>query len=465
VLYVPHGAKEQGLRLQHASMNDRRTTGGVGAHIPTNRIKVVEAVGRCPALGPATTCGRRCAIPLRLMWVFARRLQTSLPRWCSQDDAEWVRHGVGNSMTSRPARAVLTLLAAIACLIDPARTPITAATRMAVENATQPAGGTPSDAYVAFRFDADRVVAVIAVLDDAIVAATGLSAEPAAQYGFPYFDAPDDVGAAVPPRLRSQREWSVHISPGEVVRATADRVVAGSVSCQQAAAVLLTIAAADRARFRSVGEKYFVAEPRAANRAVTAAKWGLGALKGAAVAPAVAQRLEGLLGDVLERELPKIREETADEIARMSSSSVDYHRRWATERRAADEHLARGNVQLSYDVQAFRLGPGTGITYFVRAQWLAGGTPAFAAALWLRGDPLEIIEADTSAASWLRMFEFQGRVDAIQLGQVLNVIDRNGDGWAEVIMARGGYESLAIAVQAYSSGGFVPEDISFASGC
>jgi hypothetical protein len=183
------------------------------------------------------------------------------------------------------------------------------------------------------------------------------------------------------------------------------------------------------------------------------------------VTPALTQQLERLLDEVLERELPKIREAAADEITRMSSSSVDDHRRWAIERRAAEEQLANGRGRLSYDLQAFRLGPGTDVTYFVRAQWLTSGKQAFAAALWLRGDPLEIIEVDTRAAAWLRMFEFQGRVDTVQFGQVLNVIDRNGDGWAEIVMARGGYESLAIVVDAYSNDGFVPENISFASGC
>jgi hypothetical protein len=326
----------------------------------------------------------------------------------------------------------------------------------------------PTSAHIAFRVDGEHAVAVISVFDDTSSQKTpaGLSAEPDARYGFRYFDATDAIHAKVPPALRSAREWRLHVAPGQTVRATADRLVGGTANCLQAAAVLLEIPVEDAPRFRAASAKYFVAEPRPpadpipAGSAVPA-----GALAGAALSAAQTRQLEALLNDLLKRELPAILEETRPEISRMASSPVDYHRTWAAARRAADDELARGNVRLLYDVQSFGLDPRGGTTYFVRARWLAGGTPAFATSVWVRGDPLQIVEADTAPASWLRTFEFQNEIDTVQLGLVLNVIDQDGDGWAEIIFARGGYESLEIGVLEFSPEGLVPRNITFTAGC
>ena len=82
-------------------------------------------------------------------------------------------------------------------------------------------------------------------------------------------------------------------------------------------------------------------------------------------------------------------------------------------------------------VQAFRLGPNNTV-YFVRAEWLVKGRQGFAASLWLRTEPrVEVIETNVKPASWLRTFEFQGRTRRENLGLVLNVFDRDRDGWGE----------------------------------
>lgn len=111
----------------------------------------------------------------------------------------------------------------------------------------------------------------------------------------------------------------------------------------------------------------------------------------------------------------------------MAASEVEYHRAWAAERRRLDEELSRGRVKLSYDIQVFHLDPSGRPTYYVRAEWRAGGRQTFAATLWLRGDRFEIVETNTDPASWLRMHEFQNRVYRVQLGLVLNVLDLDDD--------------------------------------
>jgi hypothetical protein len=292
-----------------------------------------------------------------------------------------------------------------------------------------------------------------------------LSAPPVAQYGFPYFTASDTLSARVPAALQTAR-WQLHAGSGRTFDATADRIVGGVAACQQAVAVLLTIAPPQQPAFKTVPQRYFVAEAQSQPRSGgEAARTVVGVLPSPSLTAARRQSLESLLNDVLARDLPAIRAQADPEVARMASSTVPYHRSWAAERRRVDEALSRGDVRLAYDIQAFRLDPSGAPVYFVRAEWLAGARQAFAAALWLRGDPFQIVEVNTRPASWLRMFEFQGAVSRVQLGLVLNVLDRNRDGWGEIVMARGAYESVGIEVLQYSGDGLVPTGVSFVGGC
>jgi hypothetical protein len=48
---------------------------------------------------------------------------------------------------------------------------------------------------------------------------------------------------------------------------------------------------------------------------------------------------------------------------------------------------------------------------------------------------------------------------------VLNVLDRDADGWGEIILARGGYESMAIELREYGPPGVLPAAASYAFGC
>ena len=127
--------------------------------------------------------------------------------------------------------------------------------------------------------------------------------------------------------------------------------------------------------------------------------------------------------------------------------------------------MERNEGKRQYDVQAFQLGPGDPV-YFVRAEWLVEGRQGFAASLWLRTEPrVEIIEANVRPASWLRMFVFQGRITRDHLGLVLNVVDRNRDGWGEVLFLESGYEGFSISLRQYSAAGFTPTGLAYGGGC
>jgi hypothetical protein len=175
--------------------------------------------------------------------------------------------------------------------------------------------------------------------------------------------------------------------------------------------------------------------------------------------------IEAVLDDLLTRELPRVRSETAAELSKMEASTVGYHRSWARERRRIEAAMERNEGRRQYDVQAFQLGPGAPV-YFVRAEWLVQGRQGFAASLWLRTDPaVKVIETNVRPASWLRMFEFRGRVTRDHLGVVLNVLDRDQDGWGEVLLLESGYEAFGISLRQYSPAGFTAIGPAYGGGC
>jgi len=125
-----------------------------------------------------------------------------------------------------------------------------------------------------------------------------------------------------------------------------------------------------------------------------------------------------------------------------------------------------GRGKLTYDIQSFRLAPDGVPIHFVRAEWAVQRRQGFAASLWLRGEELvEVIQTNLRPASWLRMFEFQGKVAREHLGLILNTFDRDHDGWGEVLLAQGGYEGMSISLLEYSPTGFEPTGIEYAYGC
>jgi hypothetical protein len=215
--------------------------------------------------------------------------------------------------------------------------------------------------------------------------------------------------------------------------------------------------------FTALPAKYFLAE-----RSVTPQPTK-GSTVRVAPSPSTAgfrRALESTLNALLARELPRVRADAAPDVARMASSPVGYHRTWARQQQAVDEAMRNGRGVLTYDIQSFRLAPDGVPLHFVRAEWAVRGRQGFAASLWLRGEqPVEVIQANLRPASWLRMFEFGGRVAREHEGLVFNIFDRDHDGWGEMLMAQGGYESMSISLLEYSPTGFQPTGIEYAYGC
>jgi hypothetical protein len=276
--------------------------------------------------------------------------------------------------------------------------------------------------FVAFRVDGTHLIATLKVLDTIGEPLPGLSPEPAARLGFRYADAPPPWQAQVAADARAGERWIVQVAPGREVFANAERIVGGQLACQDAIGVLLSVAPESADAFAAVPAKYFLA---GRTRSEQARGTGAASPLGVTRAP----------------------------------SSDGF-------KRALDEALQRGRGRLRYDIQSFHLSPDRDPVHFVRAEWMVDGRQGFAASLWLRGEqPLRLVETSTRPASWLRMPEFDGAIGREQMGLILNVFDRNHDGWGEVLIVQAGYEGEWLSLLEYSESGFQPTGIGYSYGC
>jgi hypothetical protein len=321
--------------------------------------------------------------------------------------------------------------------------------------------------FIAFRVDGTRVIATISVTDNPGEQVTaGLSAEPMARFGYRYFDPPALWREQKAADMRAGDRWLIHSAPGQTFQAETERIVGGNAGCQGATGVLLRIVPEQVQAFTALSAKYFLAERSTTQQSSKAEP---SSTVGVVPSPSTAEfrrALESTLNALLVRELPQVRTDAAAALARMASSPVAYHRSAARQQQAVDEALERGRGKLTYDVQSFRLAPGGVLLHFVRAEWAVGRRQGFAASLWLRGEQaIEVVDTNVRPALWLRMSEFQGTVAREHLGLILNVFDRDRDGWGEVLIAQGGYESMRLSLLEYSPTGFLPTGIEYGYGC
>jgi hypothetical protein len=323
--------------------------------------------------------------------------------------------------------------------------------------------------YIAFRLDDERVIAVLKTIDDPGPQRKEqeVSSPPAASYGFPIFEPPAEWLKSVPPTMRTGARWKVDVGGGRTLDAIAERVVGGQPQCSGAVGMLLRIAPERAAEFAAVRPRYYVArEATTSETAPANPDSRIGFLPQSAATPEMRGALEIALGDLMRREHPKIVKEAEEDVRRMETSGLKSHKNLVERWRRQDAALSRGETRLAYDIQGVRLTREGPPMFFVRADWFLGDFQAFAAAAWVRfDDSPQIVQADLRPASWLRMAIFQGRVYQLQLGMILNVLDRDGDGFGEILFAQGGYESVGISLIEYAPPGFEPQLVEFSYGC
>ncbi len=325
----------------------------------------------------------------------------------------------------------------------------------------------PASEFIAFRVDGERVIATVLVRDVNLPQVRkGLSPLPVAQFGYPYFEPPDNWGDLRTDHKAGDR-WLIHAAPGQVFQATVDRRVGGYLMCEEAVGVRLRVAPQQAEAFRAVQARYFVAIPAAAETPhATSLRSDIRALPAYTLTPQMRRSLESVLGATLARELPRVRAEAARSLASALTGTSRQDQSWARERLQIEDAMERGCGRLQYNVQAFQLSPDRVPVLFVRAEWLVGRRQGFVASVWVRaGEPIEVLGTDVRTAAWVRTSLFQGGVSPSHMGLILNVLDRDGDGWGEVLFASEGYEGRSISLLEYSPAGFLSAAIDLSGGC
>lgn len=218
---------------------------------------------------------------------------------------------------------------------------------------------------------------------------------------------------------------------------TVEQFVLGYKDCGEAWGVLARVTTDEGARFEAVAEKYYIARLERGDDA------GPAATRVGPIVFSLDVKRRDELSVLLERERqrtwPALRSTSQQDYARQEASGRKWPARW----RQLDARLDRGEARLTFDVQAFRLTPDGDPRLFVRARWTAGGALVYVMSAWVRVTSVMTLEqSDVTAAGSLRMSEFQySDFDDEYLGLVLNVVDTDGDGYAELLMLRAGYES------------------------
>lgn len=234
--------------------------------------------------------------------------------------------------------------------------------------------------------------------------------------------------------------WMVDAGRRGWFSASIERHLLTSVGCGASGAVVAKVSDSQLPVFSKVSEKYFAA--RALDSWTPPDKPT--SVGPAAFSPTPAQRTE------LERLL--LAEAASTSSALLAAEEATTHNRRTLDKWSPIyKRLAKGEATLNYDVQAFRLTPDRAVRLFVRARWHMDGRPVYLLSAWVRvGSSLAIESSDAFAARFPWFHEFQGdSLDLTRNGQVLNIMDVDRDGFAEVLMLDTGYEGIRLELFRY----------------
>lgn len=140
-------------------------------------------------------------------------------------------------------------------------------------------------------------------------------------------------------------------------------------------------------------------------------------------------------------------------------------------RKQFEEKVALGKVKLDYETQALQVSPDGFPLLLVRARWMADQQLALLMTLWLHVGSVvtsEPVDDSGNRAQWFSDKSSNaaaGIATFDQLPYVLNVFDRPGDGYGEVLVFFPGYEGFKIQLFRYTQRGLVATKISIGDGC
>lgn len=260
---------------------------------------------------------------------------------------------------------------------------------------------------------------------------------------------------------RPGARWTIHAAPGIAVTATAERSVVGGGGCFGSYGVIARVDDEWRDGFRAVRFNY-----HAARRGAVPA-WSPGSTLGVidAFRAADRARLEAVVRPELDRAIREVVEAAAPDYRR----AREHDRAWAVAWRAADAALLRGAGSLDLDALTSVLTPDGDPRLYVRTRVQVGGRSAFAMWFWIRdrGGEMTVEHRSAEPAKHMRIREYGGPFDLplSRVGDVLGILDADGDGWAEILVTAHGYEGQSITAYEYSPRALEPTGASFHWGC
>jgi hypothetical protein len=266
-------------------------------------------------------------------------------------------------------------------------------------------------------------------------------------------------------RAHAGERWELEVSANSRMPVVVQKPVVARSGCLVFAGFLAEVAPARQVEFAASEKQYFLIHQTSgiSSQAIGRNSANIGPLPDWKETPELRSQIEQFLKERMKNELPGVHAESVREYQRADEISEALAERW----KRFDQKLALGEGKLDYDTQAFQLSPDGIPRLFVRARWTIDQKPAFLMSLWLRaGSTLAVEAVDAGEARVMRMSEFFDiELGLPELGTVVNVFDRKGDGHGELLIYRSGYEGYDIHLFRYTDAGPVPTEISHGGGC
>jgi hypothetical protein len=366
---------------------------------------------------------------------------------------------------SQPARVVAASTPAAATLAAPV-TP-TAAPAANLSPTPIPAPPDPADAstFIAVRYDKTHVIFRLGEAgefgpSDEQVQAFHKLPPPISEYGAAETW---ELNADVLPSLQQYfgnvgagEHWQLELSSNSRLSVVTQKPVALKWGCDDftyAAGYLAEITPQDQAAFAASPTNYFLVHKSSASFSPKSSEGqaGVGLLPNWNPAPAVRSQLKQVLNAQFKADLD-------DE--RLSGAYEGPRQRF-------EQHGGFGTVKLSYDVTAMQVSPDGYPLLFARARWTVDEHLLFATQLWLHVGPTVTTEPVDKISMHGGWFSPQSQLseDQPSSDSVVNVFDRFGDGYGEVLVLFIGYEGYELRLYGYTPKGLVQTPISVGDGC
>lgn len=305
------------------------------------------------------------------------------------------------------------------------------------------------DWRIAQRLDSGRVVIMLtdqeAKMTDAEGAALApLMPKPASDFLAKF------VSGARPISVDAGRRWTnTTIGPGDKwmidggrfgwFESSIDEFVLTDEGCSEIAAATARVSSNALPAFAKVRAKYFPA--RAVSGWAPPTKTTSVGTSDYIVTPNDRENIERALQQAFDKESPAVLEKMRGRKDAGVPEMRELYRR-----------ISAGSGRIRFDVQAFRVTPDGLPRLFVRAGWTLDGKTVFLMSAWLRTAPIMQIEgADVHSAEdqFWEDFNFDGPMDPSTPVEILNVVDVDRDGLAEIVMLYQFYEGISIEVSKY----------------